>query len=457
MESDFSVLPKVDKVLDHPGVAASDASHSARMDAIRTELAALRAELPKREAITKEEALEEICAKVLSRLEKNRQPHYRRVINATGIVLHTNLGRAVLSDRARRFVDEAIKGYSNLELDLETGLRGNRYGRILETICAITGAEAAIVVNNNAAATLLVLHTLCRDKEAIISKGELVEIGDSFRVPELMACCGTILREVGTTNKTNIKDYETAICGNTGVIQKVYTSNFVICGYHQSVGIAELVSLGKKHGIPVVSDIGSGNLCKEIDGEEATPAGDIAAGADVVTFSGDKLLGGPQCGIIIGRADYISAMRKNPFMRALRIDKMTLAALDGTLVEYLDGENAVKNIPVLSTITATKEELLEKAELLLGKVKDAGAGNAQIESIISAVGGGSMPGTELDSYVVCFETPNMFVEDFAAKLRLNDPPVICFIRNHMIALDPRTMTGPEIEETAEAVAGVMKM
>ena len=455
MENIYEVLPKVDKALEHPGVAACDASHAAKAEAVRAELAELRSRLPERGSITKEEALEEVCAGVLSRLEITRQPYYRRVINATGIVLHTNMGRAVLPDRAKEFVSEAISGYSNLELNLETGRRGNRYGRILESICTITGAQSAIVVNNNAAATLLALHTLCPHKEAVISKGELVAIGDSFRVPDLMVCCGTVLREVGTTNQTNIKDYEAAICENTGVLQKVYTSNYVIRGFNESVNISELVALGKKHGLPVLSDLGSGCLSKDLDGVEATPAGEIAAGADIVTFSGDKLLGGPQCGVIIGKTEYVSAMRKNPFMRALRIDKLTLAALDGTLVEHLDGENAMKNIPVLNMLTMPRETLLEKAEALLGKIKLAGAENARIENIKTSVGGGSMPGTELDSFVVCFDKNGIPAEEFALKLRKNSPPVVCFIRNDMLALDARTMTDSEIGEAAAAVAGII--
>jgi len=456
MESIYSVLPKVDNVLDHHSVASFEAAHIAKTEAIRTELAALRAELPGREGITKESALEEVCAKVLSRLTKSRQPHYKRVINATGIVLHTNLGRAVLSSRAKKYIDEAIAGYTNLEFDLDTGLRGNRYGRILESICAITGAQAAIVVNNNAAAVLLALHTLCRNKEAIISKGELVEIGDSFRVPELMACCGTVLREVGTTNKTNLNDYESAIGESTGVIQKVHTSNFVIRGYHKSVSLAELATLGKKYGLPVISDLGSGSFIKEIGGDETTPSDEIVAGADVVTFSGDKLLGGPQCGIIAGKAEYVSAIRKNPLMRALRADKITLAALDGTLVEYLDGENAVKNVPVLGMLTASRETLLEKAESLSLKIKRAGADNVQIESIKASVGGGSMPGTELDSFSVCFNKKGVPVEEIASRLRQNDPPIICFIRNDLLNLDARTMTDSEIDETAAAVERILQ-
>lgn len=456
MENNFGMLPKVFKVLTHHSIVSFDASHDAKAEAIRAELADRRTAAYEWSEVTKEEALEEVCRGVLARLKKSGQPHYRRVINATGIILHTNMGRAVLSERAKEFVSEAISGYSNLELDLETGRRGNRYGRILEAIRAITGAEAAIVVNNNAAAALLALHTLCPNKEAIISKGELVEVGDSFRVPDLMVCCGTILREVGTTNRTHIADYERAIGENTGVLQKVSTSNYVISGFQNSVSISELVLLGRKYNLPVISNLGSGCISKSLDGVDSTPAGEIAAGVDVVTFSGDKLLGGPQCGVIVGKSEYISAMRKNPFMRALRIDKITLAALDGTLVEYLDGEKSVKNIPVLKMISATRESLLKRAELLLEKVKLAGSENAHIEEMKSSVGGGSMPATELDSFVVCFEKSGMYVEDYAQKLRQNDPPIICFIRNHMIALDARTMTDSEIDEVADAISNISK-
>jgi len=451
MENKYSILPKVDNVLEHQSIAAIDAPHLAKTEAIRAEIAELRERLPEGNTTTREEALEQICAKVLSRLETSRQPHYRRVINATGIVLHTNMGRAILSDRAKNYVSEAIKGYSNLELDLKTGQRGNRYGRILETLCAITGAQAALVVNNNAAAVLLALHTLCRNKEAIISKGELVEIGDSFRVPELMACCGTILREVGTTNKTNLSDYEAAINEKTGVIQKVHTSNYVIRGYHKSVGITELSALGKKHKLPVISDLGSGNIIREVDPEETTPEGELACGADIVTFSGDKLLGGPQCGVIAGKEEYVTAMRKNPLMRALRVDKMTLAALDGTLCAYYEGNRATKHLPVLDMITASKERLIEKAESLQEKLKLTKAENVRIESMKTSVGGGSMPGTELESFVVCFDKKGIPPEEIASRLRQYNPPVVCFIRNDMLVLDARTMTDPEIDEAAKAV------
>ncbi|MCL2365774.1 MAG: L-seryl-tRNA(Sec) selenium transferase [Oscillospiraceae bacterium] len=456
MDNIYDVLPKVLKVLRHPEIDAYHATKAEKAEAIRDELAHMRTMLVGRESAQEGEVLEEVCKGVLSRLQKSRKPYYRRVINATGIVLHTNMGRAVLPELAKEFVRSAIEGYSNLELEIETGRRGKRYGRILERICTITGAEAAIVVNNNAAATLLALHTLCPYKEAIISKGELVAVGDGFRVPNLMVCCGTVLREVGTTNQTLIVDYEQAICDQTGVLQKVYTSNYVIKGFHASVSISELVALGKKHGLPVISDLGSGCLSTKLDGVKATPAGEIAAGADVVTFSGDKLLGGPQCGVIIGKAEYIAAIKKNPLMRAMRLDKMTLAALDGTLIEYIDEERAMSNVPVLSMISASQEQLMEKAESLLLKIKQTGVDNAHIENIISSVGGGSMPGTDLDSFAVCFNKEGVYVEDIAAGLRRNEPPIISFIRNDQVALDPRTMTDAEIDETAFAVASVMQ-
>lgn len=451
----YRLIPRIDTVLKDPAIDDFPAPHELKLNSVREAVEDYRKSLSKESTDTSEIAFLKICKKAIELLKQSTAPYYKRVINATGIVLHTNMGRAVLSDRAQHYVADAIEGYSNLELDLDSGRRGNRYGRVLEMLKTITGAEAALVVNNNAAATLLALHTLCGNGEAIISKGELVEIGDSFRVPDLMMSCGTVLREVGTTNCTHLKDYENAICEKTKVLQKVYTSNYVVSGFCKSVSTAELVALGRKHGLPVLSDLGSGCLFKGIDGVEATPAGEIAAGADIVTSSGDKLLGGPQAGIIVGRKEYVSAMRKNPLMRALRVDKMTLAALDGTLTDYLDSSLAEKNIPVIRMIRTPYSELEARARDLCLRLKDVKNLKCQMEEGEAFVGGGSMPNVKLRSCIVQLSS-ELKAEALAAALRAWSTPIMTFVKDDKVIMDVRTMTEADVSEVIRAIKTIFE-
>src|SRR5207253_3598418 len=299
------------------------------------------------------------------RLHRESQPRLRGVINATGIVLHTNLGRAPMAEEAARAAYDAARGYLNLELDLETGKRASRQDAVRDRVCRLTGAESATAVNNNAAATVIVLRALCAGKEVILSRGQLIEIGGSFRIPEIMAVSGAVLREVGTTNITRLADYEKAIGSNTGALMQVHSSNYRISGFTKSVPLADLVGLGKKHSLPVIDDIGSGAL---IDfsrfGFQGEPVArdSIVAGADLVLFSGDKLLGGPQAGLLAGRRDLIQKIEKDPLMRAFRLDKMTLAALEATLRLYLNEERALQEIPGLRMLGLPLPELCQRAE-----------------------------------------------------------------------------------------------
>ncbi|MDF2839447.1 MAG: L-seryl-tRNA(Sec) selenium transferase [Clostridia bacterium] len=377
------------------------------------------------------------------------------VINATGVVLHTNLGRAVLSKKVKESLWSIACGYSNLEFELETGSRGSRYSHVEELICQLTGAEAAMVVNNNAAAVMLVLSTMAKDKEVIVSRGQLVEIGGSFRVPDVMSQSGAVLKEVGTTNKTHLWDYENAVNENTGALMKVHTSNYRILGFTKELESEELVELGNRLGLPVIEDLGSGvllDLQKYGLPYEPTVQSAVKAGMDVVTFSGDKMLGGPQGGIIVGKKRYISQMRKNPLTRAFRIDKLTLAALEATLKLYLDEDTAIKEIPVLHMLTIGKEELNKKAKKLYNKLLNKIGDQCSLAVIdeLSEVGGGSMPMHKLPTKAVAVSAPGLSIDRLEEALRSYRTPVIARISKDRLILDLRTVFEEEIELIPEA-------
>ena len=386
-------------------------------------------------------------------------PRLKKVINATGVIIHTNLGRSLLCEEAVKNVLTAAENYNNLEYNLESGQRGSRYSHIEEMIKKVTGAEAALVVNNNAAAVMLVLSTLCRDKEAIVSRGQLVEIGGSFRVPDVMSFSGAKLVEVGTTNRTHLSDYQNNINENTGILLKVHTSNFKIMGFTEEVSLDELVNLGRNHDIPVVEDIGSGVLVdfsKYGFTYEPTVQESIRKGADVVTFSGDKMLGGPQAGLIVGKKVYIDRIKKNQLTRALRVDKMTLAALEGTLKYYLDEEQAVKNIPTLNMILSPKEEHKKRALKLKNRLqKSVNNIFVKLDSDFSMVGGGSMPTEKIDSYVLKIKSSDLSAEEIEEKLRNNSIPIIVRIYNGEIILDLRTIFDKDFNTIVEAFKKIM--
>jgi L-seryl-tRNA(Ser) seleniumtransferase len=373
------------------------------------------------------------------RLTRLERPSLRPVINATGVVLHTNLGRAPLPDAAIQAVSEAA-GYASLEYDLDVGGRGSRHDHCAALLRRLTGAGEALVVNNNAAAVVLALNTLARGRGAVISRGELVEIGGSFRVPEIMERSGTRVVEVGATNRTHPQDYRRAAAGDVGVILKVHRSNFRIEGYTREVGVTELARIAEEAGIPLFHDLGSGALIDltrlglphEPTAEEA-----LAAGADVVSLSGDKLLGGPQAGILLGRADLIARMRANPLCRALRPDKLTLAALGATLRLYLDPERAIAEVPVLRMLGASPAALEDRAKRIAARLGEAGVA-AEVAPTRSTVGGGAYPGVELEGTAVAVSGVTG-ADTVAHRLRTGTPPVIARIRDGRVLLDPRTV------------------
>jgi len=368
----------------------------------------------------------------------------RRVVNATGVILHTNLGRAPLCPEALQRIVEVGRGYSNLEFDLVKGERGQRYDHVSSLICALTGAEDALIVNNNAAAVLLVLNTLAEGKEAIVSRGELIEIGGEFRIPEIMHKSASRLHEVGTTNRTRLSDYEKAINDNTGLILKVHTSNFRIVGFTEEADIESLVALGKSRSVPVMDDLGSGcliNLDQYGLQHEPTVREALATGADVVTFSGDKLLGGPQAGIIVGKKEVLEKIKKNPLNRALRIDKFTLAALEATLIHYLNPAAAVKKLRSLKALTEPLTAVKKRAEKLIAKLQKENFDSLKytLREDFAAAGGGSLPTQQIPTVLVGIKNKKMSASKMEEKLRKLEVPVIVRVDKDEILLDLRTV------------------
>jgi L-seryl-tRNA(Ser) seleniumtransferase len=441
----FRDLPSVNDVLDAPPVQelAGEHSHEVIVDAVRAELVDLRRRLGQGESVDGQASAGEVAARVVERIGQDLQPKLRAVINATGIILHTNLGRAPVADEAAKAAYEAARGYLNLELDLETGKRSSRQAAIRPWLCRLTGAESATVVNNNAAATVLTLRALCRDKEVILSRGQLIEIGGSFRIPEIMAVSGAILREVGTTNITRLSDYERAISPTTAALMQVHTSNYRVSGFTRSVPLTDLVGLGKKHGLLVIDDVGSGALLDfarfGFQGEPVARAS-IAAGADVVLFSGDKLLGGPQAGIIAGRKELIQKIEKDPLMRAFRTDKMTLASLEATLRLYLNEERALRQVPALRMLAVPLDELRQRAEALATRCRDIdGLTHVEVRQDVAYVGGGSLPDQAMKTWVVEIEALGLSDAVLSYRLRTGTPAVMGRVRDGRVVLDLRTI------------------
>ena len=421
-------LPSVDRLLaderlsGEPHELAAAAARTA-LERARKEISAGRDPGPLVDAV-----LEELAAAC--------RPRLRRVLNATGVLVHTNLGRAPLAEEAIARVVEVAGGYSTLEYDLERGERGSRQEHLAALLETLTGAEAALVVNNNAAAVLLALATLAEGREVVVSRGELIEIGDGFRIPDVLARSGARLVEIGTTNRTRIGDYERAIGDRTAVLLRVHQSNFRVVGFTESAKLEELARLAEERGLVLVDDLGSGVLPHM--GDEPTVTESIAAGAHVVTFSGDKLLGGPQAGIVVGRAALVERLRRHPLQRALRADKLTLAALEGTLALYRSGRPGP---PVLDMLTEPAESVRARAERL------AELTGGTVEPTVARAGGGSLPTTDLESFACALE------ESLAEPLRRGDPPVIGILRDGVLLLDCRTLNDEEVEEAARAVNG----
>jgi L-seryl-tRNA(Ser) seleniumtransferase len=379
----------------------------------------------------------DLVVRVRAEVASARAPRLLRVLNATGVLIHTNLGRAPLPDAALERVREVGRGYSNLEYDLSAGGRGSRQDHVAGVLRRLTGAEDALVVNNNAAAVLLALAALAEGREVVVSRGELIEIGDGFRIPEVLERSGARLVEVGTTNRTRPGDYERAVGPETAVLLRVHQSNFRVVGFTERPRLGEVVAVGRRHGIPVVEDSGSGVVAEIPD--EAPVRESVAAGVDLVCFSGDKLLGGPQAGVVVGRAELVARLRRHPLQRALRADKLTLAALEGTLGLYLEPGRAMREIPVLRMLVEPVEAVRLRAERLAGLV------GGRVEETVGRVGGGALPLAELPSFACAVE------EGLAAALRSGSPPVVGVVRDGALLLDCRTLSDSDVDDVGRAV------
>jgi L-seryl-tRNA(Ser) seleniumtransferase len=460
-ENRFRNLPSVTFVLQAAPLAGLEAEypHDQIVAAIRAELDDLRTRLGAGEPIDGQLTPEGVAQSVIARLRHDLRPRLRRVINATGIVLHTNLGRAPLAASAVQAVADAAAGYLNLELDLDSGKRSSRQDAIREWVMKLTGAESATAVNNNAAATVIVLRALCAGKEVIVSRGQLIEIGGSFRIPEIMVVSGATLREVGTTNITRITDYARAIGPNTGALMQIHSSNYRISGFTKAASLAELVELGKKHNLPVIDDVGSGAMLDfnrfGFSGEPVVKES-IKQGVNLVLFSGDKLLGGPQAGIIAGKTALIQKIEKDPLMRAFRLDKMTLAALEATFRLYLDEERALREVPVLRMLGTTKQDLRPRAEAVLARLRELeGLASVRLADDVAYVGGGSLPDQAMATLVIELVPQKISDADLAFRLRTQTPAVMGRLSEGKLLLDLRTVFREQDEELVGAVRAAL--
>ena len=454
-------LPGIDRMLeklkaDH---FFDSVPRSVQVAAVRTVIEGLRSDILDQEKKMSDSGLTEsaLLQLIQKQVSDAMAPNVRHLVNATGVIVHTNLGRSILAEEALHNLKTIGGGYSNLEFDLTAGKRGSRYSHVEDIICEVSGAEAAMVVNNNAGAVLLCLETIAKGRQIIVSRGELVEIGGAFRIPDVMAKSGGILREVGTTNRTHLRDYEGAIGNDTGLLLKVHTSNYSVVGFTASVALDELVKLGEKYQLPVMEDLGSGtfvDFSKYGLQKEPTVQESIRSGVDVVTFSGDKLLGGPQAGIIAGAKIVIDKIKQNPLTRALRIDKLTLAALESTLKLYREEQAAVAAIPTLRMMMLPLHVLEMQAESLARRLRDLNPAPLTVKRIdsFSRVGGGSLPLLRLPSRCVGVRIQGVSVNTLERMLRQSDPPVIGRIEDDMVLMDVRTMQPDEFD----IVAGVFQ-
>ncbi|MCI8320177.1 MAG: L-seryl-tRNA(Sec) selenium transferase [Dorea sp.] len=452
----YRSIPKVDVLLENPAIQKMIDCYSREtvMEAIHMEMDKLRkfiANTSDEESVKQQ--IDLLVPHIACAVSDMHTPNMRMVVNGTGTVLHTNLGRAPVSREHMERVTALVSGYSNLEYNLEEGKRGERYSHFEKLLCKLTGAEAAMAVNNNASSVLLILSSLAKGGEVVVSRGELIEIGGKFRIPDVMEQSGAKLVEVGTTNKTHYDDYESAITEDTKALLKVHTSNYRIVGFTDSVAIDELIPLAKEHDLPVVEDLGSGvliDLAKYGLTHEPTVQESIAKGADVVCFSGDKLLGGPQAGIIIGRKKYIDRMKRNQLTRALRIDKFTAAMLELVLQEYLSEEKAVKNIPVLRMITEPLEEVKRRARLLARRMRAYKLpAKIEVKPCESQIGGGSLPLERIPSMAVVLRPEKISVTELEERMRRLPVPIIPRTANDTIILDARTLKQSDIKLAAD--------
>ena len=456
----FRQIPSVDELLVTSGIKSmlSTIPRALVLRAIRQILDELREEI--RKAPVGDEmpdvGLSTVVDQITRRVSILSQPSLRQVINATGVIVHTNLGRSPVPKRVVTAFNSLAGCYSNLEYDLNTGKRGSRYVHVQDILRELTGAEDALVVNNNAAAVLIALDTIAKGKEVVISRGQLVEIGGSFRMPDVMRKSGAKMFEVGTTNKTTIRDYEAAIVSDTALFLKVHMSNFQIVGFTQEVSLEELVGLGRKYSIPVMEDLGSGcliDLSRYGLKKEPTVQDSVEKGADIITFSGDKMLGGPQCGIILGKKDIISKIKANQLNRALRVDKLTLIALQETLSMYRDEEKAIRQIPTLRMICQSYPSVCRKAEKLRGLIGKIDTSNfvISLSDGFSQVGGGALPLEEIKSRLLCLSPRRLSASHIVEFLRSYDPPVVVRLEKNNVLLDLRTIQEKEVKIVAAAI------
>jgi len=456
-------LPSVDEVLKDQNLTKLFESFGREVvvDAIRKSIDLERKRilnLDDTELLNYRMDVNEIIKEVYHQIENSFKLNLNRVINGTGVILHTNLGRAVLPKAAIDAINVVGGYFSNLEIDLETGERGSRYSHVEKLLCELTCAESAMVVNNNAAAVLLVLSALAQGKEVIVSRGQLVEIGGSFRIPDVMKQSGAILVEVGTTNKTHIWDYENAITQNTAILLKVHTSNYKILGFTKEVTKEEMVELAQKYGLVSMEDLGSGILLdlRRFGLEyEPTVQESVEAGFDIITFSGDKLLGGPQAGIILGKKHLINKIKKHPLNRAVRIDKLTLAALEATLRIYKNG-NALKEIPIFRMMLASLEEMEDKALKLYEKIKNIKKAKIMVIDEFSQVGGGALPQTFIPTKAISVEPIMMSVDDLVQRLRKYETPILSRINKDRLIIDMRTLMDEDIDIIAKALSKILE-
>ncbi|MBP3957509.1 L-seryl-tRNA(Sec) selenium transferase [Gemmata sp. G18] len=453
-DNPFRDLPSVTKVLSAPALVGARERHSpdAITAQVRAALDAIRVRLVAGESLALN--VDAIAIEVLAALDTQGAPVIRPVINATGVVLHTNLGRAPLHEDAARAAYEAARGYLNLELDLVTGKRASRQGNVRAGLKAITGAESATAVNNCAAATVIALRAVAQGKEVIVSRGQLVEIGGSFRIPDVMAVSGATLREVGTTNITRLSDYERAITPNTAALMRVHCSNYRVRGYTKSVELVELVELGRKHNLLVIDDAGSGQAIDlapfGLPGEPLVSAS-ISSGADLVLFSGDKLLGGPQCGIIVGKTALIQQIERDPLMRAFRLDKMTLAALEATLLLYRDPTKAIRDVPVLRMLTTPPTDLKRRSDAFAAWVRAIPGVTVGVWEDESFVGGGSLPDVSVPTTVLGLSAEGLSETEFASRLRTGTPAVVTRVQDGRVLLDLRCVFERQEAELLDAI------
>ena len=459
MSNPLRDLPSMTKLLAAPALVAARERHphAAITDAARSALDTLRTKLTSGNITAV--SVDALAAEVVAALEVQTLPALRPVINATGVVLHTNLGRSPLHEEAARAAYEAARGYLNLELDLATSKRSSRQGSVRAGLKLITGAESATAVNNCAAATVIALRAVAAGKEVIVSRGQLVEIGGSFRIPEVMAVSGATLREVGTTNITRLSDYEKAITPNTAALMRVHASNYRVRGYTKSVDLPQLVELGRKHNLLVIDDAGSGQAVDltpfGLPGEPLVSASS-ATGADLVLFSGDKLLGGPQCGVLAGKAELIQKIEKDPLMRAFRLDKMTLAALESTLRLYRDPAAALRTVPTLRMLTTPLTELRRRCEAFAGWLRAIPGITVGVREDESFVGGGSLPDVSVPTVVLALSAASVSETEFATRLRTGTPAVIGRVQDERVLLDLRCVFDRQEAELLEAIKLAVK-